>query len=161
MNLPEIRISRRDFGRLDSLLGGTLLDRMGKVGEFLLNELARAKVVSDHELPPTVVAMNSTVRFRDEESGRETVAKLTFPGETSPETPCVSVLTPVGAALLGLSQGDSITYETPDGRLKTLTVIEVITHRSDGGSSHEAAVEPPAGGVRTDGSGRSPGISRL
>jgi len=40
-------------------------------------------------------------------------------------------------------------------------VIEVITHRSDGGSSHEAAVEPPAGGVRTDGSGRSPGISRL
>jgi len=126
MNLPDITLSRRDFGRLDTLLGGTLLDRLGRVGEFLLRELTRANVVPDDAVSPMVVTTGTRVRFRDDASGRVTVARLVYPSEISLKEPCISVLTPVGAALLGLSQGDSIDYETPDGRLKTLTLLEVL-----------------------------------
>lgn len=132
MNMPHITLTRRDVGRLDALLGSAVLDRIGKVGEFLLDELTRAKIVADDQAPPTLVTMNATVRFRDEESGRVSVAKLAYPQDAVAREGTVSVLTPVGAALLGLSEGQSITYETLDGRLKTLAVIEVLAPRHDG-----------------------------
>lgn len=148
MNLPDITLSRRDFGRLDTLLGGTLLDRLGRVGEFLLRKLTRANVVPDDAVPPTVVTMDSRVRFRDDASGRVTVARLVYPSEVSLEEPCISVLTPVGAALLGLSQGDSIDYETPDGRLKTLTLLEVLGPRPPDTGRTEA--DTPADAAHAD-----------
>jgi regulator of nucleoside diphosphate kinase len=128
MNTPQITLTRRDVGRLDALLGSAVLERIGKVGEFLLDELTRAKIVPDDQVPPTLVTMNSTVRFRDEESGRVNVATLVYPQDAAAREGAVSVLTPVGAALLGLSAGQSISYETLDGRIKTLTVLEVLGH---------------------------------
>ena len=132
MYKPEIILTRRDFGRLDALLGDVVLERLGKVGAFLLDELARAKVVADSEMPPHIVTMNTTVRFRDNEASREIVATLMYPKDAVGHDSAVSVLTPVGAALLGLSEGDSIAYETIDGRIKTLTVLEVLGSRQDG-----------------------------
>lgn len=124
--MPTILISRRDLGRLDALLGSTVIDCIGKVGTFLLDEISRARVCEDDAIPPTVVTMGSTVRFRDDETGRETVARLLYPEEAAGAADGISVLTPVGAALLGLSQGDSMPYETRDGRRKTLTVLEIV-----------------------------------
>jgi regulator of nucleoside diphosphate kinase len=132
MNNPQITLTHRDIGRLDALLGGTVLDRIGKVGAFLLDELTRAAVVSDDEAPATLVTMNATVRFRDEESGRVNVVTLAYPQDAAARDGAVSVLTPVGAALLGLSEGQSISYETLDGRIKTLTVLEVLGRRGNG-----------------------------
>lgn len=125
MNRPDIIVTRRDLGRIDALLGaaGT---RFGKVGAFLLEEITRARIARDHEIPPTLVTMGATVHFRDEDNGREGVVRLVYPYEAGSCHRSVSVLTSVGAALLGLSEGQSIEYETPDGRLKTLTVVKVV-----------------------------------
>jgi regulator of nucleoside diphosphate kinase len=125
MHRPDIILTRHDLGRLDSLLGDTVVERLGKVGTYLLDELTRARVVADSEVPPDVVTMNSTVRFRDDDTGREMVGKLMYPKDATGSENAVSVLTPVGAALLGLSAGQKIAYETLDGRIKTLTVLAV------------------------------------
>ncbi len=126
MTLPDITVTRRDLGALDALLGSSTLERLGKVGEFLLNELTRARIVDDREVDATIVTMGATVKFRDEESSRANVARLVYPRDVDPHGHTVSVLTPVGAALLGLSEGQSIDYETLDGRLKTVTVLKVL-----------------------------------
>jgi regulator of nucleoside diphosphate kinase len=131
-NRTDLIIGRRDLGRLDTLLGGSARGSIDKVRSFLIGELARARVVDDAAMPPTVVAMHSTLEFRDE-TGRRMVAKLVYPGEGSGPGQVISVLTPVGAALLGLSEGQSISYDTPDGRLKTLTVLRVLSHDSNQG----------------------------
>lgn len=130
MSTPDLIISRQDLGRLDVLLGDIASGELDKVRVFLLDELARASVVDRADLPPTVVAMHSTVEFRDNDSECHLVLKLVYPHETRNIGQAVSVLTPVGAALIGLSAGQSIGYETPDGRLKTLTVVRVLRHGS-------------------------------
>jgi regulator of nucleoside diphosphate kinase len=126
MKATELIISRQDLGRLDVLLGGTSRGQMGKVRDFLLDELARARVVEDSDVPPTVVTMHSTVEFRDDDTGHHMVATLVYPHEVADGERALSVLTPVGAALIGLSERQSIGYETPDGRIKTLTVLRIL-----------------------------------
>ena len=130
MKRPDITLTRRDVGDLDALLGGAVLDRLGRVGEFLLDELARAHIVDDDAAAPSLVTMGATVRFRDDDTGRVTEATLVYPREAGSRDHAVSVLTPVGAALLGLSQGQSIDYETFDGRRKRLTVLAVESARA-------------------------------
>lgn len=134
MNRPDISVARRDLGRLDTLLGAAG-NRLGKAGAFLLDEITRARIVRDHEIPPTLVTMGATARFRDEESGRECIVRLVYPHEARTWDQSVSVLTPVGAALLGLSEGQSIDYETVDGRVKTITVLKVVGS-APGGAAH-------------------------
>jgi regulator of nucleoside diphosphate kinase len=124
MKATELIISRRDLGRLDMLFGGVARGQMDRVRTFLLNELTRASIVEDS--PPTVVAMHSTVEFCDDDSGRHLIVTLVYPHEIADREAAISVLTPVGAALLGLSEGQSIGYETPDGRMKTLTVLRIL-----------------------------------
>jgi regulator of nucleoside diphosphate kinase len=130
MKRPDITLTRRDLGDLDALLGGAVLDRLGKVGEYLLDELTRARVVEDGAASSTLVTMGATVRFRDDETGRVTEATLVYPREAGAHEHAVSVLTPVGAALLGLSEGQSIEYETFDGRRKRITVLAVAAARA-------------------------------
>lgn len=130
-NRTDLIIGRRDLGRLDTLLGGSARGSINKVRSFLVDELARARVVDDAAVPPTVVAMHSTLEFRDDDTGRCMVARLVYPHEVSSGDRAISVLTPVGAALLGLSEGQSISYDTPDGRLKTLTVLRVQSRDSN------------------------------
>jgi regulator of nucleoside diphosphate kinase len=126
MTMPKIVISQQVLGRLDAMLGSTGYDHLGQLGSYLLGELARAQVVSDDALPPQVVSLHRKVRFRDDTSGRETEAVLAYPGEIGRLPHALSVLTPVGAALLGLSEGQTMAYRTPDGRRKSLTVVKVL-----------------------------------
>ena len=135
MNRPDIIISDGDLSRLDALLSGDLIERLGSVGGFLVTELARAQVLPARKVPASVVAMHSTVEFRDNLSGTTMVATLVYPHDSAGRERSISILTPVGAALLGLSEGQSIAYETPDGRCRTLTVIKVIeTHAHNDGA---------------------------
>jgi regulator of nucleoside diphosphate kinase len=69
--------------------------------------------------------MNSRVRFVDEESNRESEVTLVFPGQADVESDRISVLAPVGSALLGLSVGDSIHWPLPNARTRQLRVIAV------------------------------------
>jgi regulator of nucleoside diphosphate kinase len=69
--------------------------------------------------------MNSVVRFADEESGKESEVTLVFPGSADVEKQRISVLAPIGSALLGLSVGDSIDWPLPDARTRRLRVVAV------------------------------------
>ena len=122
--LPDITLTRRDADRLDSLIDAFDLFRAGPTGTFLLNEIGRARIVDAPAAPAGVVAMGSIVTFRDE-TGRTTTARLVYPEDAAGEGGTISILTPGGAALLGLSEGQSISYAAPGGHRKRLTVVQV------------------------------------
>jgi len=119
---PRIVLSRFDQERLERLLS--------KVGQrpdldALRDEIERAEVVEPEKVPRTLVTMNSRVRFVDEGSGVESEVTLVFPGQADIESNRISVLAPVGSALLGLSVGDSIDWPLPTGRSRRLRVIAI------------------------------------
>lgn len=100
----------------------------------LLYELERAEVVTDQAVPSDAVRMGSTVRYRS--NGVERLVQLVFPKDADIAHGRISVLTPVGTALLGLRVGQSITWLTRDGRNQMLTVLGVTP--PDGGSDNDA-----------------------
>ncbi|WP_224242442.1 nucleoside diphosphate kinase regulator [Hyalangium gracile] len=119
---PRIFISRSDFNRLQRLLDQQGDGRDAPLAERLDQELARAEVVE--QVPPGVVAMNSTVLFEEEETGTRRQIKLCYPQEARSEEGCISVLAPIGSALLGLSEGQRIEWEVPGGR-RRLRIVAV------------------------------------
>lgn len=123
MNMPPpITITRLDLQRLEKLLDS--LEDYGPGAEALERELGRAEVVGHDAVPPGVVTMNSTARCREESSGQEYRLTLVYPHEAGGEG-CVSVLAPVGCALLGLSVGQTIDWSVPGGRNLRLTLLGV------------------------------------
>jgi regulator of nucleoside diphosphate kinase len=124
--LPEIMITPRDLSRLDLLTGFAVVYRT-PVREALARELRRARVVPAHQLPSDAVTMHSGVRYRDSVTGVVRTATLVYPGEEQRGEGKISVLTPVGSALIGLLAGQSIGYADTDGRKKFLTVLDVLS----------------------------------
>lgn len=122
---PRIRIEKRDYEQLDLLVGSAAKLRDGEVIDYLVDELDRAEIVEDGCLPGSVVGMGSRVSFRDEGSGAARTVRLVFPAEKAGHPDGVSVLTPVGAALIGLAEGQSIAYRGADGRTRRITVTRV------------------------------------
>ncbi|WP_034053306.1 nucleoside diphosphate kinase regulator, partial [Pseudomonas aeruginosa] len=92
--------------------------------EALEAELSRAQVVGHDEIPPGVVTMNSTVRCREESSGKEYTLTLVYPEDVAGEGK-VSILAPVGTALLGLTIGQTIDWPAPSGKTLKLTLLEI------------------------------------
>jgi len=122
--LPSIVITHPDLERLERVLEQHALP--DAVAEFLETELSRAQVVPSEAVPAGVVTMNSKVRYRDLETGVEREVQLVFPRTGEPVENAVSVLAPVGIALLGLSAGQSISYLMPGGKQRSLQVLEVL-----------------------------------
>lgn len=121
---PNITITSRDATRLETLLES--LPQDGFPGHKALeDELYRASVVPPEEVPPTVVTMNSTVRFAVLPSGVERRLKLVYPGKSDASEETVSILAPVGSALLGLAEGDEIHWPNPTGGTLRLVVNKV------------------------------------
>lgn len=100
--------------------------------EGLLTELERARIVDDHALPHDVVRMGSRVRYRAG-GGAEREVVLVYPAEADIGSGRISVLTPVGTALLGLRPKQSITWVTRDGRKQMMTVLAVTPPAEDDG----------------------------
>jgi regulator of nucleoside diphosphate kinase len=124
MEQPAITLSELDHVRIERLL-----ERAGSrhqpAADALRDELDRAHVLAPEDMPATVVTMNSTVRFADDSSRAEFVLKLVYPeAAASPDT--VSVLAPIGSALLGMSVGQSIEWQVPGGRKLQLRVLEIV-----------------------------------
>jgi regulator of nucleoside diphosphate kinase len=132
--LPAIKLRPADLSRLD-LLTGRLPAYRGAARRLLARELARARVLSSAEPPPDLVTMHATVRFRDDAERIETAA-LVYPGEETDGAGRISVVTPRGAALIGLSEGQSIAYEADDGRAGRLTVLQVLAQAEADGKEH-------------------------
>lgn len=120
--LPRIILSRFDHKRLE-----LLLDKMGERPDLdaLRAELDRAEIVDPEAVPPNVVTMNSTVCFKDMESGKETEVTLVFPGTAEIASYRVSVFAPIGSALLGVAIGDTIDWPLPNGRTRRLRVMSI------------------------------------
>lgn len=123
-NKPDIVISEADHARLSQLAEG-LLTRLPEVAGELLAEVERATIVAPDALPRNVVAMGSTVEFATEEGEARRVT-LVFPDQADIAKERISVLTPIGAALIGLGEGQSITWKTRDGRTRELRVLRVL-----------------------------------
>jgi len=122
-SVPNIIVSAADYERLTDLATASL-ERLPEVAEELLNEMERAKVVKDGSVPDDVVRMGSTVTFRSDD-GRELTETLVYPVDEDSDAHKISVMTPVGAALIGLAVGQSISWTARDGRKHQLTVVKV------------------------------------
>ena len=121
---PDITITSRDAARLETLLE-TLPPEGFPARAALEEELCRARVVEPEEIPPTVVTMNSTVRFTLLPSGIERSLKLVYPGKSGSSAETISILAPVGSALLGLAEGDAIHWPNPSGGTLRIVVQRV------------------------------------
>lgn len=122
---PPIIVSANDARRLEGVI-----ERLGAqtpdVARALEAELARAEIRESADMPPDVVTMRSQAVCVDERTGTRRVLRLVYPGEEGAAEGDVSVLAPVGAALLGLSTGQSIEWPLPGGRTTRLTVVDVL-----------------------------------
>ena len=128
-DLPEIVISADDYQRLQNIADAAQKSAP-RVAEYLQEELDRATVCATAPNCAPGVRMGSYVEFRDDESGRVRTVQLVFPADADMEADRISVLTPIGAALIGLSEGQSIEWRTRAGEWKTLTVLKVSDHKN-------------------------------
>lgn len=122
-SVPNIIVSSADYERLTDLATASL-ERLPEVAEELLAEMDRAKIVRDDSVPENVVRMGSTVTFRADD-GRQLTETLVYPVDEDSDAHKISVMTPVGAALIGLAEGQSISWTARDGRKHELTVVKV------------------------------------
>jgi regulator of nucleoside diphosphate kinase len=121
---PRIVIPASEHARLMALADAAER-RAPEIAEYLSDELTRADIVPDEKFDPNVVRMGSRVTYRDEATGRERTVTLVYPEAADVNQGLISVLTPIGAALLGMSPTQTITWPNPDGRNATLTVLRV------------------------------------
>jgi regulator of nucleoside diphosphate kinase len=122
--LPPITLTSVDADRLERLITAAETT-FPRTADFLARELGRATVVDPAARPAGVIAMGSKVMFRDEASAEERTLTLVYPEEANLEAGKISVLSPIGAALIGLSAGQSIEWQTPAGGQRSLTVLKV------------------------------------
>lgn len=132
---PNIVISTLDAQRLENLLESLHgSDFPGR--DDLEAELARADVVEPEDIPPTVVTMNSTVRFKVLPNAQEFELTLVYPKDLDDSGRKISILAPVGSALLGLSQGDEIEWPKPGGGMMRVRIEEVTYQPERAGEFH-------------------------
>ena len=123
-NKPPIVVSEHDFDRIVALL--ERIDRGAPpTAQELQAEIDRAQIAPTAAMAPDVVRIGSPVSFVTDGAAPRRVT-LVFPQEADIAQHKVSILTPVGTALLGLSPGQSIPWTGPDGRAHELTVLEVL-----------------------------------
>ncbi len=120
-----ITISKRDFDQLLNLVRNL----KSNSAELLEEEISRASVVSDDALHDKVVSMHSTVQFVDETTGAESVVTLVYPQEANIDEGKLSILAPVGIALIGLRVGQNIQWPMPHGNSRSLRVVSVTQSR--------------------------------
>lgn len=132
---PEITISSLDADRLYDLIDA--LPKNSFAGKVELeSELARANVVDPKEIPSTIVTMNSTLKFVIESTKEEFELTLVYPKDVDSSGKKISVLAPVGSALLGLSQGDQIEWPKPGGGSFKVKLTEVTYQPERAGEFH-------------------------
>jgi regulator of nucleoside diphosphate kinase len=123
-DLPPITLIEPDVAPLRALASAAV-DTFPQTAEFLANEVERAEVVASSVRRPGLVVMGSRLEFRDDTTGQVRRVTLVYPDEADIDAGRISVLTPIGAALIGLSVGQSIEWQTPSGGTRSLTVLAV------------------------------------
>lgn len=121
---PPLLIAKEEYWDLTQI-GVTAPPLLSSVGYFLLREIDRARQVERSLLPHNVVRMYSRARYLDNFTARQRTVTIVYPGEECSESSLVSVLTPIGAALIGMSEGQRMTWTMPSGAERDITVIAV------------------------------------
>lgn len=120
--VTSIFVKRNDYNRLSQLVRSLSND----FSDFLENELDRAEIVENsRQFPKNVVSMYSNVVFRDLGSGKERSVTLVYPGEAEVHSGRISILSPVGTALLGVTEGKVASYRTSLNKLIKIKLLKV------------------------------------
>ena len=127
MENRQIYVTANDFNRLNELLAvaKTFNYRDRNDLKSLEAELRRAKIVESRDVPKTVVTMRTKLRFKDLDDGTQTEVALVYPTEADINAGKISVISPIGTALLGYAKGDTIEWAVPAGtrRIKIMDIL--------------------------------------
>ena len=121
---PSIHLIDTDY----DIIAGLALSierRSPELSKLLLDEINRAEIHERDVIPPDVVTMGSEVEFLDVEAGTKREVRLVLPADADIEAGRVSILTSVGAGLIGLREGQSIDWPCPSGRRRVLRILNV------------------------------------
>jgi regulator of nucleoside diphosphate kinase len=124
----NICITKPDYERLTKLIEIARERERDANREYLdrlEEELDRAEVVQQKDIPADVITMRSTVRVKDLDTGEEMTYRLVFPTEANYDEARISVLAPIGTAMLGYSRGDVIEWQVPSG-VRRLSVEDIL-----------------------------------
>jgi regulator of nucleoside diphosphate kinase len=137
MNQRDIFITEFDLARLRDVLRARISagGRDGDHLESLEHELDRAHVVDPSAVPHDVVTMNSQVRIEDVDTGLENVYTLVFPSDAGIQEKRLSILAPIGTALLGARAGETVEWAVPAGA-RTVRIKEVVYQPEAAGDYH-------------------------
>ncbi|MBG5949613.1 MULTISPECIES: nucleoside diphosphate kinase regulator [Proteus] len=135
MTKPTIIINELDAERLDSLLEQPAFAD-SPIAEALNEELDRADIVTPADIPANIVTMNSKVRFMDLKNNEERTRTLVYPASLKDSTTELSVMAPMGAALLGLAVDDEISWKLPNGLETKVKVLEILYQPEAAGELH-------------------------
>ncbi|NKX75602.1 nucleoside diphosphate kinase regulator [Tritonibacter mobilis] len=123
---PRVVIGADCLGRLEALAEGAI-QRNPDLADRLLDEIGRARIVPAAKLPQNVVAIGRAVTYRDETTGQDKTVIPVYPEEADIARGRISILTPIGVALIGLAEGASLHWDTRDGERRILTVLHVAS----------------------------------
>lgn len=121
---PPVHMIDIEAERIADLAVG-IAERLPQVSALLLEETGRATVYSAIDIPPDVVVMHAIVEFSDEASGQSRIVQLVYPRDADIDAGRISILTPVGAGLIGLREGQSIFWPDRDGNERRLSIVKV------------------------------------
>ena len=126
VRVGRVVVTQSDYERLNSLIESSrrLHQRDAERLDELENELNRAAIVKSSDVSSDVVTMNSRVRMKDLNSGRELTYQIVFPKDADISLPRISVLAPIGTALLGYRAGASVEWRVPSG-MRRLRILDV------------------------------------
>ena len=135
MDRRKIYMTNTDHAKLKTLLDNPVLTQEKTSMRDLVAEMNRAVVVSPEEISSDVVTMRSQVRIKDRTTKEESVLTIVFPNEANIDDGKISVLAPVGIALLGYRVGDVVEWKVPAG-VRTIEILEIIHQPEASGDSH-------------------------
>ncbi|WP_417598564.1 nucleoside diphosphate kinase regulator [Pararhodobacter oceanensis] len=121
---PQIVINTEDLAHIEGLAEGAF-GRNPALADRLLEELGRARIVEPADMPRDVIGIGSRVTYRDEATKQTRRVTLVYPENADITRDMISVMTPIGVALLGLAEGAAFHWDTRDDERRMLTVIHV------------------------------------
>jgi regulator of nucleoside diphosphate kinase len=124
MNRKKIIVNSRDYAKLTGIISSKPGSSEAEYRE-LNEELRNAVLVEPEKMPPDVITMNSKVRFKDIEESEDYIFSLVYPEEADTSKGKLSILAPIGTALLGYRVGDKVKWKVPAGE-KTFLVEEIL-----------------------------------
>lgn len=123
---PKLILSKKDFQKLSALVASQRADLVKDLEE----EIERAVILPEGDVPEDVVSMNSSVVVKDLRSGAEQLYRLVFPHEANASEGRISVLAPLGVALIGLRVNDEYEFLAPNERLRGFRVVAISSSKA-------------------------------